>query len=188
MPSPRLLLAAASLTLTACAAEVPWPPQAGSCIESFKRPGRRVLPRYWIAGVPATREEVEHVVYEVPANRERAHRDDVRVRVGLTLLGTGAATELSGFFGYGASGRTALLGLAGAGVVTAIAGIVVMMTRGEPFKEGIVAFNAEARRRGYCVDPTHPFPPPRVEPRPDLSPRAAPPDGLPDLPTRGWTP
>jgi len=191
MPSLRALPALASLTLTACAAQVPWPPPSGSCIEAYRRPVRRAPTRYWIAGVPVTREEVEHVVYVTPALREKAHHDGVMVWVGSAMLVTGSTTELAGFVATGVTGRLPLVGIIGAGLVTALAGFIVLVRRRDPFQEGVVAFNAEARRRGYCVDPGRPFPLPRAQPPaslPEPSPRNAPPVGLPELPTRGWTP
>jgi hypothetical protein len=182
-----------SLTLTACAATVPWPPPGGSCVEAYKRPGRHQVTRYWINDRPATYEEVARTVYDTPALRAKVHRGEVVAVAGPVLVGSGQVGWVSGMLAAAARGNPLFALIAIPGVAALVTGVILMSTTEDPFRGAVVAFNEEARRRGVCGDSPWPAPrpaepsssqPPFVESEPSPAPR----EGLPVLPSRGWTP
>ena len=180
-----------ALLLTACASTVPWPPQDGSCVEAYKRPGRRRPWHYWINGNSATHDEVERTVYDTPSLRAKVRRNEVASIAGPTLVFTGELGAVSGI-AVAAVRREPLFSLISvAGVAAAVAGVILLMTNEDPFRGAVVAFNARARRRGFCNDRPRPLPlptAPSAEPPAEIVVSPAPPEGLPVLPDRGWTP
>lgn len=178
----RLLLALALFACSGCAATVPWPPPSGSCIEAHKPPGRRKAWRYWIDGRPATRDDVERIVYLTPELEAQARRYR-RASVAFPIVaGSGIGTLFAGNLATIATGKLPLLAISATGLVVFVTGMLVTAGTPDPFQEAVNAFNASERRRYVCSRAPRPSPPTANAPPPPSR------EGLPILPSGGWVP